>query len=377
MNAEQQNQLTNLPIVGILGDGQLAMMMAQAYQKLGGRVCIMASSDSGPASFFADKVFVGDLADADTVAAFFGAVDVITLENEFNDAQTMQDLMDRHATPIYPDPSRFKLIEDKLSEKRFFESLDIDVADYVEVREASDIPDAEGFLKLAKNGYDGLGTYHVRDREQALQIFEKLKSVGTVLFEHAVRYQKELSLIGVSDQHSIAFYPLVETEQEDGTCRYVSYPAAVDTKLEAQAQDMVKRVLETLNTKGLFAFEFFLTDDNRLILNESAPRPHNSGHITLDLADCSQFENHMRSIAGLPLIEPKMLFDSMTMVNLLATKEGDFDEPAVLARVNDEQASVTLYRKKKSRVKRKVGHINVWGDNQRQRADKLIQNLDI
>ena len=127
----------------------------------------------------------------------------------------------------------------------------------------------------------------------------------------------------------------------------------------------------------MFAFEFFLTKDDQLLINESAPRPHNSGHITMNLANCSQFENHMRAVAGLDLVEPEMLTESMTMLNLLATKDSDFDNDEVIARITDDECSATLYRKNKSRVKRKMGHINIWGEDQRQRAEQLIKQLDI
>ena len=136
-------------------------------------------------------------------------------------------------------------------------------------------------------------------------------------------------------------------------------------------------MLNKLDTQGLFAFEFFLTNDDQLILNESAPRPHNSGHITLDLANCSQFENHMRAVAGLPLRKPEIVKDSMTMVNLLATKSGAFDFEKIANSINDPDASATLYRKNQSRIKRKMGHVNLWGSNQQQRAENLIRNLDI
>ena len=144
-------------------------------------------------------------------------------------------------------------------------------------------------------------------------------------------------MIGVSNKEQIVFYPLVGTEQAQGTCLYVTYPCQVNQKIQQQAQDYVSRILEKLDTKGLFAFEFFLTKDDQLLINESAPRPHNSGHITMDLADCSQFENHMRAVAGLPLSEPKMLLESMTMLNLLATKDAEFDDDEVLARIKDTE----------------------------------------
>jgi len=368
---------STLPTIGILGDGQLAMMMAEAYQKLGGKVAILAASNSAPAAQVADHVFIGQIEDATSTDEFFKAVDVVTLENEFNDAQLMVDLVEQHATEIYPEPAKFSLIEDKLSEKRYFESLDVPMAQYLEITEASQLPDVPGYLKLAKGGYDGIGTYRVAGRDESVPLFEEIKQAGTILFEYAIDFKQELSLIGVSDKEQIVFYPLVGTEQAQGTCLYVTYPCAVTPEIQQQAQDYVSRILEKLDTKGLFAFEFFLTKDDQLLINESAPRPHNSGHITMNLADCSQFENHMRAVAGLPLREPKMLAESMTMLNLLATKDSEFNDADVLARIKDTECSATLYRKTSSRVKRKMGHVNIWGENQRQRAEEILEQMDI
>lgn len=373
----KQSTPSQLPTVGILGDGQLAMMMAEAYQKLGGKVAILAASNSAPASQVADNVFVGKLEHAASTEDFFNAVDVVTLENEFNDAQLMIDLSERFSKSIYPEPAKFSLIEDKLSEKRFFESLDVPMAQYMEITDESQLPDEPGYLKLAKGGYDGIGTYRVSGRQESVPLFEEIKQAGTILFEYAIDFKQELSLIGVSNKEQIVFYPLVGTEQAQGTCLYVTYPCQVNQKIQQQAQDYVSRILEKLDTKGLFAFEFFLTKDDQLLINESAPRPHNSGHITMDLADCSQFENHMRAVAGLPLCEPKMLLESMTMLNLLATKDAEFNDDDVLARIKDTECSATLYRKARSRVKRKMGHVNIWGENQRQRAEEILEQMDI
>ena len=366
-----------LPVVGILGDGQLAMMMAEAYQQLGGQTFVFASSENNPACGIADQVFLGDANDEQALAAFFNAVDVVTLENEFNDSTLLSRASSQCNTPMLPDPDRFGLIEDKLSEKKFFQNLGINQAEFFEVRSEDQLIDVAGYLKIAKGGYDGIGTYRVENREEALSRYRQIKSSGTILFETAVDFKKELSLIAVSNAKEIVFYPIVETHQEHGTCRYVTYPAQVSDAIEKEACAKVGDVLRELNTCGLFAFEFFLTQNDQLILNESAPRPHNSGHITLDLMDCSQFENHMRSVAGLDLRAPAALKESMTMINLLGTRDGEFDEQTLLGQVNDLNSSTKLYRKSHSRLRRKMGHINIWGSDQPQRAAKLVQELEV
>jgi len=158
---------------------------------------------------------------------------------------------------------------------------------------------------------------------------------------------------------------------------YVTYPCQVNEIIQQQAQDYVSRILEKLDTKGLFAFEFFLTKDDQLLINESAPRPHNSGHITLDSMNCSQFENHMRAVAGLHLRNPETVKEHVIMVNLLGTQDGEFDPERVLSSIDDNDLSITFYGKQRSRIKRKMGHINMWGNNTWERARKLVADLEI
>ena len=372
------NNISNaLPIIGILGSGQLAAMMARAYQMIGGRAYVYGESLDSPAGLVANEFFLGSAHDIGQLVSFFDAVDVVTLENEFYSGDELQEACRYSITPVYPEPEKFGLIEDKLSEKRFFEDLGIPVAPYFEVTSVEDLPDQPGFLKIAKGGYDGIGTYHVQNREQATAIYEQINASGPLLFEYQVEFNKELSLIAVGGGDNLVFYPMVATHQEQGTCRFVSYPSGISAQLEQQARDYVRLVMDSFDTRGVFAFEFFLTAGGQLVLNESAPRPHNSGHITLDLLSVSQFENHMRSVAGLRLKNPIPLKDSALMVNLLATREDEFRSENVAAVLTDTQLHVELYGKRKTRPKRKMGHINLWGADQWQRAKQIVNDLDI
>ncbi|MBX2849553.1 MAG: ATP-grasp domain-containing protein [Acidiferrobacterales bacterium] len=366
---------STLPTIGILGDGQLAMMMAEAYQKLGGKVAVLGSSKDAPAYRTANRFVIGDTKSFECLTDFFASVDVVTLENEFIDSGLLIEVAEQSGTGLFPDPHRYGLIEDKLSENIFFDELGIPIAEYFEVRDQQDLLDQPGYLKLAKGGYDGIGTYKVNNRIEAADIFNKIKPSGIVLFEHKMNFVKELSLIAVSNSSELIFYPLVETHQEEGTCRYVTYPAGVTATVEQLAQEMVAKIIRKLDTRGLFAFELFLTADNQLYLNESAPRPHNSGHITLDLMDCSQFENHMRAIADLPLVKPQAQLESATMVNLLGTRNGLLNHQDIEAQLDQKDMTIKLYGKKESRIKRKMGHINLWGEQQWQRAQDIVKNL--
>ena len=373
----QNSNSTSLPVVGILGGGQLSDMMMQAYQELGGRVSIYATAAEEPALALADTSMLGGLNDRPQLLAFFKSVDVVTLENEFFDADLLISVAEETGTAVLPDPKAFKQIENKVSENQFFQKLGVPVADFFVVENESELPDRPGYLKLSKGGYDGIGTLRVANKEEASKAYKDFSQVGEVLYEQEINCAAELSLIAVSNADSLVFYPLVETIQEQGTCRYVLYPAQISPELETQAQAMVAKVMQALDTSGLFAFELFLTADGELLMNESAPRPHNSGHITMDSMDCSQFENHMRAVAGMALREPAPVKPSATMVNLLATRAGLFDPASVTDKINDAELKIYLYGKQQLRNKRKMGHVNLWGADQRQRADNLLQDIDI
>lgn len=368
---------SKLPVIGILGGGQLSMMMTEAYQQLGGQVFVFAEHDEVPASSNADHLFIGNSSNRQDLLDFFNKVDLVTLENEFIDSQLLADTSKRSATPVLPNPDRYSLIENKLSENLFFQNLGIPIADFFEITSEDDLIEAPGFLKLAKGGYDGIGTYKADNKKEAVSIFNKIESSGSVLFEHMVDFKKELSIIAVANSDEIVFYPMVETYQEQNTCRYVAYPAGIDEAIELQAKKYIEKIMQALDTRGVFAFEFFLTKEDKLVLNESAPRPHNSGHITLDLMDCSQFENHMRAVADIELKHPKLIRDSALMVNLLGTRNGNFDEQKIISSIEDKDLTLKLYDKKQSRIRRKMGHINLWGKDQWQRAEKLVKTLEI
>jgi len=352
-------------------------MMNDAYHAIGGRTHVLGATAEAEAHQLADLSTIGDIHSLDDLLSFFKAVDVVTIENEFIDSEILIEASKQTGVRVIPEPEGYSAIEDKLSENRFFESVGAAIAEYKEINSIEDLPDEIGYLKLAKGGYDGIGTYRVETREQAIDLFKKMQSQGTVIFESAIDFKKEVSLVVAKSGEQLVFYPLVETHQDAGTCRYVSFPAGVSEEVEQHAQKMVGKIMQGLGCNGLFAFELFLTQDDQLLVNESAPRPHNSGHITIDSTDCSQFENHMRAVAGIELKQPKIHFPAAMMINLLATKDGVFDEQDVYSAVKDDKTAVRLYGKKTSRVKRKMGHINIWGDNLWQRARALTDNVDI
>jgi len=205
-----KNDTPSLPTVGILGAGQLSTMMTEAYQALGGKVFVFDENPDAPAKRVANTFVVGSTSNLSDLVAFFKQVDVVTLENEFIDSQLLIDAAEQAQTRVFPDPKRYSLIEDKLSENHFFQNLGIDIAEFFQVKDV--------------DGYDGIGTYKVESKAKATEVFNTIKDSGVVLFEHNLAFKKELSMIAAAGENGLVFYPLVETYQEHGTCRYVEYP---------------------------------------------------------------------------------------------------------------------------------------------------------
>jgi len=258
--------------------------------------------------------------------------DVVTLENEFIDASILHRVREASGKPMYPAPETFELIGDKRSEKQTFERAGIPVTPWAFLptpHNARSFGESHGYpfvIKSSKGGYDGYGNATVHTPDEA----EKA---------------------------------CCESIQEGHICKTVIAPARISESLRHKAEEMAVAAVEAIDGIGLFAFEFFLTKDDTILLNESAPRPHNSGHYTIEGCITSQFENHVRAVLGLPLGSTRLRRNAAVMVNLL----GKRNQPAVVentsALFHTEDAHLHVYGKRSSKVGRKMGHITVLGDD--------------
>lgn len=375
--------------IGFIGGGQLARMSALQAFRFGMNIAVYATSQSTePVEMMTPSVHRGGLHDEGKLRDFAAACDVVTLENEFVDSGILRNVVSQTGTPLFPTPESFRLIEDKLIEKQTFEAAGIPVAPYRHIKTPSDL-DAFGaefgwpyVLKSAKGGYDGYGNATVKDGESAVQAWSKLGGSDgrTVLAEAFVPFTMELAVMVARNATGTVVYPCVESIQQGHICKEIIAPARVPEALRVQAQELAVVAVEAIDGVGLFGFEFFLTHDHRIILNESAPRPHNSGHYTIEACVTSQFENHIRAVTGMPLGSTAMRVPAAVMINLLGASNGPAIAEGVTEVLQTTDAHVHIYGKSHSRAGRKMAHLTVLGsdtDETLQKARNLEKNLKI
>jgi 5-(carboxyamino)imidazole ribonucleotide synthase len=320
---------TSLPAklkLGFLGAGQLARMSSLQAFRFGIQVAVFSDrSENEPVQFMTPFSTSGSFESVDDMVEFAKDCDVITLENEFISSDILKEVQEKSGTPIYPSPDSFALIENKLIEKQTFEAAGIPVTPYKLVKNESELEDFGKthdwpfMLKSSKGGYDGYGNETVKNIEEAKQAFSKLggNDGQDILAEAFVDFTKELAVQVARNETGTVVYPCCETVQEDHICVAVLSPAPVEKIVQEMAQELAFKATEAIDGKGIFAYEFFLTKDGSLILNESAPRPHNSGHYTIEGTVTSQFENHVRAVLGLPLGSTRLNKPAVAMINLL------------------------------------------------------------
>jgi 5-(carboxyamino)imidazole ribonucleotide synthase len=343
-------------MIGVLGAGQLGRMLALAGYPLGQRFRFLDPHPVAPAGQLAEQL-VGRFDEPSWLERFLPGLQVATYEFE-NVPVGLARAVERHV-PVHPPPAALEVSQDRLAEKLLFQRLGIPTAPFhpVESREQLDQALAElgcpAVLKTRRGGYDGKGQTWIALPAEAGRAWQLLGGVP-LLLEGVVPFLRELSQLAVRGQDgALAFYPLVENHHEEGMLRLSLAPAPnLPAELQRQAADYAARVLRELDYVGVLAIEFFQHAD-RLVANEMAPRVHNSGHWTIEGAQTSQFENHLRALLGWPL-GPTGMVAPCAMLNLIGTLP---DTPAVLALPD---AHLHLYGKA-PRPRRKLGHLTLRG----------------
>ncbi|MDD4972810.1 MAG: 5-(carboxyamino)imidazole ribonucleotide synthase [Bacteriovorax sp.] len=378
------SSLKSQTVLGILGSGQLARMTALAASELGIITHIFCSeSEISPAEHIASKTFKGSLADKIEILKFCEKCDFITLENEFIDQDILDAIDSNFPNRLFPNSKTFKLIGDKISEKESFQKAGIKIAPFARIQNINDVKafcKTHGYpvvLKSAKGGYDGYGNCTIKNEGQIKASILKLKAndpARVLLVEAFIPYEAELAIMIARNKSEMVTYPIAHTIQENHICHYVSVPATLSNKIEAEIIENAKKAMTAIDAIGIFAFEFFLTKNGELYLNESAPRPHNSGHYTIEGAITGQFHNHVRSVLNLPLGLTSLRSPYIMMLNLLGTQNA----PAELKNASDflkvSDGHLHLYGKKLSKVGRKMGHFTLLGNNQKE-MQKILEKL--
>lgn len=375
--------------LGFLGGGQLARMSAVEAFRFGMQIGVFATSkDPEPVELMTPHISNGSFESAEEMTRFAKSCQVVTLENEFIDSDLLEEVVRKSGTPMYPSPETFKLIENKFIEKETFRKAGIPVCPYALVHSKEDL-EAFGkehgwpyLLKSSKGGYDGYGNATVANIEEAGEAFKNLggEKGHDILAEAFVPFRKELAVQVARNHLGVKAYPCCETIQENHICTAVLSPADIDPKLQEKAKKMAITATEAINGVGLYAYEFFLTEDDRILLNESAPRPHNSGHYTIEGTVTSQFENHVRAVTGLPIGDTTLRSPAAVMINLLGTHDRLATVENAQKVLETADAHLHIYGKLKSRPGRKMGHVTLLGDDLDQtykEALRLTQNIQI
>ncbi len=371
---QREQKAVNEVKLGIVGGGQLGRMLIQAALDLSLHIEVLDPSAEAPCKPYAHRFTQGSLVDYDTVYDFGKDLDQLTVEIENVNTEALEALQKEGKT-VYPDPKTLRLIQDKRLQKQFFEQHNLPTSPFRLVENQAAVIAAKDMLpavhKLGKAGYDGRGVQILRNESDLEKAFDE-----PGLLEELVPFDKELAvLVARNPQGETVMYPVVEMvfHPEHNLVEYLFAPAEITAEVSEQAKELARQVVTHMEYVGLMAVEMFLTD-GKLLINEVAPRPHNSGHHTIKACYTSQYEQHLRAILGLPLGSP----DQMTpaaMVNLLGesghqgptTYEG-LDEAMRLSGVYPH-----VYGKAETRPFRKMGHVTLLAEDLASLKEKAVK----
>ena len=361
-------------IIGILGSGQLGRMIALAARNLGYRIVIFSPEAGAPAAAVADEEFVADYLDLDRIREFAKKVDVVTFE--FENVPSVTTRAAAEFAPVRPDGQVLHVTQNRLREKTFLKESGFPTTPWMRVQQPSELQaalteiGAPGVLKTADFGYDGKGQMKIKRAEEAPAALASFNGQETV-YEGFVDFEMELSVVAArTEAGEFKAFPVFENRHANHILDVTVVPAGISPKLASQAEELARGILDKLQVVGVLTVELFVTRDGRLLVNELAPRVHNSGHITMDACVTCQFEQQVRAICGLPLGSTELNAPAAAMANLL----GDLwakGAPNWSAVLSDPGVKLHLYGKAEARRGRKMGHVNLAGTDR----ETVIRNI--
>ncbi|RRR78495.1 MAG: 5-(carboxyamino)imidazole ribonucleotide synthase [Candidatus Viridilinea halotolerans] len=355
--------------IGIFGGGQLAQMLTQAALGLGLETVIFERTPDSPAGRLVKHEIVGPWDDPVALAHFADYSHLVTLENEFVDAHVLAQL-EAVGKPVFPTAATVGLVQDKFTQKQRIAAAGLAVPPFRAVATPAEVLAAAAefgwplMLKARRNGYDGYGNATVRSPQELDAAWQRLAARGSPLMVEAwVEFRRELALMVVRGRDAtLAAYPVVETVQREHVCHTVLAPAPLLSPPAAEAATALAcSAIEAIAGVGVFGVELFELADGRILFNELAPRPHNSGHYTIEGCVTSQFENHLRAILGWPLGATDLRAPAVVMVNLLGQRHGPVPPDALHAALAIPGVHIHLYGKREVRPGRKMGHVTALG----------------
>ena len=364
--------------LGIIGGGQLGMMITEAAQNLNdeiSEITVLDPTENCPAAQAGAKQIVGDFKDEIAILKLAEESDIITYEIESGNT----DVLSKLKAEIEPSPSTLGIIQDKLSQKKFLSENGLPVSQFYEITSLDDLREKikelglPVLLKSRRDAYDGRGNFKIASEneiEKAYQYFDG----KSLMVEKFVDFKMEVSVIAARNTRGkIATYPLVENIHEDNILKITIVPARVSDDVINDANEIAKKTMEVLNGAGVFGIEMFVDQDDKILINEIAPRVHNSGHHTLQSCKTSQFEQHLRAILGLELGSTDLVHKTV-MCNILGPDgfEGKY-KPVQLEK---DGVYLKMYKKDISKPQRKLGHFNVVDLNDSKDTSELLKMTD-
>jgi len=357
-------------------------MLTVDATRLGFSVTVIDSTPGSPAAQVGAKQIVAPLTDETATRQLASLSDFLTVEIEHINTIVLRELREI-GVRVNPSPETLDSLKDKLAQKQFLQSAGIPTAEFVAVNDRRDILEvAREFsypfvLKSRFGGYDGRGNAVVRgekDLDTAMRRFED----QPLYAEKFVLFQKELAImLARSMSGDIATYPVAETIHRNNICHTVLAPAPIDREVYEQAEELGKVTMRHLKGAGVFGIEMFMTEDRRVLINELAPRVHNSGHYTIEACSTSQFEQHIRAITGLPLGETDMVVPAAVMVNILGERQGAAQLSGLPDALRVPNVGVHIYGKASTKPERKMGHITARAEDleEAQRNALLVRTM--
>ena len=366
-------------ILGIIGGGQLGMMLTEAAKKMPehiSKVIVLDPNENCSASLVGAEQIVADFKDKDSIINLANQVDVITYEIESGDSDVLKSV--ENQAEINPSPETLKTIQDKFLQKTFLQNHNIPVPEFIKVDDIEEVKEGlkkfgyPALLKARRDAYDGKGNFKIDSENEIETAYDYFKGQKLML-EKFVPFKMEVSVIASRNtKGEIKTYPLVENIHEKNILRETIAPSRTSNEVSEKAEKIASNTMDVLKGAGVFGIEMFVTQDDEIVINEIAPRVHNSGHHTLQSSKTSQFEQHLRAILGLDLGSTELLHNTI-MYNILGNL--DFQGEYKKIEISEKNIFLKMYEKKISKPLRKLGHLNIVGF-EKQSIDELLTQLE-